>query len=685
MPGFRERYAPRQAEAVSAARRGRTQIKVPEHRMQSAVMFAKAVDAQLNGRPNEAKDLYKRLLRRHPDASEVLGNLAVLVKKDGQVAVAEQMLRRAVRANPQNFSALTTLANIRLAEKRYAEAKEFNDAALAIEPHFPDAIVNNGVILIRDNKVQEAEFEFWRAMQLDPTNINARLNFANARRLKRENLDGTIETLKHIVEHQPDNHLAHLILCSTYQETMKYVKALEHAQIAAELTNGTFDDALNAVATTHVVLGELEEAMAFYEKSSEISPDNLVTATAYLFTLNYDDRKTATEVFQEYRNHAQRISKDKKRFSHANRPRIIDRPIRVGYSSPDFYTHVVSFFIDPILRNHDKMRFEFYAYANVVKPDEHTVYLKKHFKKWVDVTQMNDEEMAQQIYNDGIDIVVDLAGYTFGNRLGALAMKPAPIQATYLGFGYTTGLDEIDYFIGDKNFTPTGSEPYFAEKIIQIEAPVYAYNPPRHRTPDVCEPPATRKGYVTFGTMSRMIRLNNRLLSVWKRILDRVPGSKLRFDQKTFEDPETIERFYRRLESLGYSRDRVELTSTLEHWNGYHEFDIALDCWPHNAGTTTFEALFSGVPVISKRDRVSVGRLSDMVRSPLGLGNWVVDTEEQFVEKAVQMASDIPALAEIRRKLRPMMENSPFLDFEGRTRALEAGYMEMVRRYNEER
>jgi protein O-GlcNAc transferase len=182
-----------------------------------------------------------------------------------------------------------------------------------------------------------------------------------------------------------------------------------------------------------------------------------------------------------------------------------------------------------------------------------------------------------------------------------------------------------------------------------------------------------------------MIRLNNRLLCVWKEILDRVPGSKLRFDQKTFEDPETIERFYQRLERLGYDRSRVELVSTPEHWNGYKEFDIALDCWPHNAGTTTFEALYLGVPVVSKRDRPSVGRLSDMVMSPLGLSDWVVNTEAEFIEKAVALASDLPKLAEIRQSLRAHINESTFLDFRLRTRNLEAGYLEMVRRYNEER
>jgi predicted O-linked N-acetylglucosamine transferase (SPINDLY family) len=172
---------------------------------------------------------------------------------------------------------------------------------------------------------------------------------------------------------------------------------------------------------------------------------------------------------------------------------------------------------------------------------------------------------------------------------------------------------------------------------------------------------------------------------VWKQILDRVPGSKLRFDQKTMDDPETVERFYRRLEGLGFERSRVELVSTPEHWNGYREFDIALDCWPHNGGTTTFEALFSGVPVVGKRDRVSVGRFADMVLKPLGMEEWIADTPEEFVELAVKLASDLPRLADIRANLRKRMTESAFFDFKARTRGLEAGYYEMVRRYNEER
>ncbi len=653
--------------------------------MKPVVMFAKAVDSQLAGRTEEAKTLYKKLLRYYPNSSEVLGNLAVLVKKDGHVQLAEQMLQRAIRANPENHSALTTLANIKLAEKNFPEAKRFNDMALNIEPENPDAMVNEGVLLIRDNKLDEAEWYFWQAMQRDSRHTTARMNFANVRRLKRDNLDASIDMLKSVAAQDPENTIVHLMICAANQDAQHYVEALRAAERALEITKGESEEALNAMATSHVILGELEEAMSYYERSQAIDPTNVATGTAYLFTINYDDRKTQEQVFHEYQRLAGLLSKDKKQYSHTLRPPVKDRRIRIGYSSPDFYTHVVSYFIEPILRNHDKSKFEVFAYANVIKPDEHTVYFKRFFDKWVDVVQMSDEEMAAQIRADDIDILIDLAGHTHGNRLPVFAMKPAPIQATYLGFGYTTGFEQMDYFIGDKNFCPSGSDPYFSETVLNIEAPVYAYNPPRHRAADVVPPPAMSKGYITFGTMTRMIRLNNRLLAVWREILERVPGSKLRFDQKTFDDPDTVERFYQRLEGLGYDRSRIDLVSTPEHWNGYKEFDIALDCWPHNAGTTTFEALFSGVPVISKRDRVSVGRLSDMVLEPLGLGGWVADTEEQFVDLAVKLASDIPALAEIRSTLRDRMSESPFFDFKARARGLEAGFLEMVRRYNGER
>jgi protein O-GlcNAc transferase len=651
--------------------------------MKAQQLFEAAVNAQLTGDFEAAKTNYKKLLRTYPDNSVVLGNLAVIVKKEGQLAVAENMLQRAVRANPQNFSALTTLANIALDRKDFDKARALNDTALSIEPHSPDALVNRGVLLIRDNQITKAEDDFWRAMQLDPNNINAKMNLANCRRLRKENVEGSITMLLSALEQQPDNPGIHILLCYSYQDTLQFVKALQFARSAYAIKQEA-EYAL-AIANALVVLGEFEEGLEYYQHALKACPEAYMIEGSYLFALNYDHRKTPEQVFAEYQRYGQKLALGKTRFSHEDRPKIEGRKIRIGYSSPDLYSHVVTYFLEPILRNHDKERFEVFAYANVAKPDTHTMHLKRYFDHWVDVVEMNDEDMARRIKDDEIDILIDLAGHTFGNRLRALASRPAPIQATYLGYGYTTGMEEIDYFIGDPNFTPEGCDAVFSEKVQRIQAPVYAYNPPRVQIPDVEPLPALEKGYVTFGTMTRLVRLNDGMLKVWKRVLDSVPGSKLRIDQKPFEEKETIARFHERLNKLGFGPGQVELVSTHPHWDGYHQFDISLDCWPHNTGTTIFDSLFSGVPVISKRDRPSVGRLSAMVLEPIGLGDWIADTEDEFVEKAVAMASDLPELAQIRAGLRARVEASPFFDFTGRTRSLEAGYLDMVRRYNEAR
>ena len=335
--------------------------------------------------------------------------------------------------------------------------------------------------------------------------------------------------------------------------------------------------------------------------------------------------------------------------------------------------------MEPIFRNHDREQFELFAYSNTANPDDHTERMKGYFDHWVDVVRMSDEEMAQRVYDDQIDILVDMAGHTAGNRLPVFAMRPAPIQASSsIGFGYTTGLKEVDYFICDENLVPAGSEAYFSEEPLRLPAPCLAYAPPRDVIPDISELPALSKGYVTFGSLTRLTRLNDPQLRIWGEILERVPGSRLRLDQKPFAYEGTREMFWERLEGLGIARDRVDLTCSSPHWDAYREIDITLDSWPHNAGTTTIESLWMGVPVLSKLDRVSVGRVGAMILEPLGLGDWLVESEEAYVAHAVAAASDLGSLAELRGELRSRLEGSALLDEVAFAQNLRAAYPRML-------
>ena len=225
--------------------------------------------------------------------------------------------------------------------------------------------------------------------------------------------------------------------------------------------------------------------------------------------------------------------------------------------------------------------------------------------------------------------------------------------------------------------TPEGSS-LLSEKLIRLPAPFLVYEPPRDITPDIADLPALRNGYVTFGSLTRTIRLNDPLLKVWKKILDRVPGSRLRLDQKPFVAEGMRELFWQRLEGLGIPRERVELTCSQPHWLAYQDIDILLDCWPHNAGTTTIESLWMGVPVLSKVDRPSMGCVGATLLKPLGLEDWVVKDEAAYIEKAVDHASNLTNLTQLRASLRQRLEKSSLLDAVKCTKETEAAYQQML-------
>jgi predicted O-linked N-acetylglucosamine transferase (SPINDLY family) len=483
---------------------------------------------------------------------------------------------------------------------------------------------------------------------------------------------------------KPDHAEAYNNLAIALEELGKFDEAEASARQALSLKSD-YAQAHNTLAVTLKELGRLKEAAESLRHAISLKPDYAEARHNLLFTLNYDHRLSAADLYSHYAAYDEVVSELTKHcFTHNQRPQMRDRRVRIGYSSPDFRGHVCRYFMEPIFRNHDRDQFELFAYSNTPSTDQHTERMKGYFDHWVDVVRMTDEEMAQRIYDDQIDILVDMAGHTKGNRLPVFAMRPAPIQASsFIGFGYTTGLSEIDYFLCDENLVPEGSEEYFSEEPYRLPAPGYAYEPPREETPEVSELPALRNGYVTFGSLTRTIRINDPLLRVWSEILERVPNSRLRLDQKSFAHEGMRELFWQRLEGLGLPRERVELTCSTPHWNAYHDIDITLDCWPHNAGTTTLESLWMGVPVLSKIDRASVGRIGAAALKPLGLEDWLVETAEAYVERAVSFASDIDALSKLRAELRGRVDQGPHLDAATITGHLESAYRQMIKSFGE--
>ena len=394
---------------------------------------------------------------------------------------------------------------------------------------------------------------------------------------------------------------------------------------------------------------------------------------------------SAEEIFAEYRRwdrqHALPLLPAHPSFELDRSP---ERRLRIGYVSPDFRQHAVALFAEPLLAAHDRSAVELHCYAEVPAPDAVTERFRALADHWHSTVGLSDEELAEQIRRDRIDVLVDLAGHTAGNRLLTFARKPAPVQVTWLlGHGYTSGLSAMDAFLADAELAPPGSDGLFSEHLVRLSRIPLAYAPPAEM-PDVAPLPARANGCITFGYFGRTVRLNDAVLAAWARILHAVPGSRLMLNSSPFGEPAGREQMSARFAALGIDPARFDLVYTSPQprtWAAYGEIDIALDPFPHNAGTTTIEALWQGVPVLSLAGRPTVGRFGAAILHAVGLDDWVTNDVDAYVARAVAAAADIDALARLRAELRPRFAASPLRDAAGLAREIEAAYRTLWRRW----
>lgn len=426
--------------------------------------------------------------------------------------------------------------------------------------------------------------------------------------------------------------------------------------------------------------GKLHEAANYYLRGLQAAPGFVPGYSAYLFAMNYRTDLDPESLAAGYREFGARWEPP---FSNGQRAFSVDRSpqrrLKVGYVSPDFRGHACSFFVLPLLAAHDERAVEIYGYSDVRAADEVTHRIRNACHHWRQTAGLNDEQLADLIRLDGIDVLVDLAGHSANNRLMAFARRPAPVQVTWLGMGHTTGLKAMDYFLTSPAFVPPGTEGLFSEQVYRLQRAPYVYRP-HPASPEVTPLPARTHGAVTFGCFSRLIRLNDRVVQVWSRILKSLPDSTLVLNSRALADPGTRQFHLDRFQREGIDPSRVRMLasgSPIEALSAYRDIDLALDPFPHNAGTTTFEAMWMGVPVISLRDVPPLGRFGDALLKEVGLGDWVADSEEAYVQLACQWACDIEGLSELRASLRQRMCDSNLMDEPAFARAMEGAYREM--------
>ena len=578
------------------------------------------------------------------DALNVRGMIAY---RRGDFPMASKWLTRAISSHPRHAAAHSNLGAALRALGQLGAAETVYRRALDISPDMQEAHVNLANLLIDRHKPAEAEQLLRQSLAQAPPTSNL------------------MTTLGLALYHQG--------------RLVDTVTALRRAQA---LDSNNYEACRN-LGGALAGLGQFDEAENLHRRALALRPDYAAGHSSLLFGLNYRPDLTPDEIFAKYREFDARHAAPLRTAiqPHANH-RAPERRLRLGYVSPDFCEHVVSAFMLPLLAEHDRSRFEVFAYAEVRSPDAMSEQIKGRVDHWISTVGLSDAALAERIRADQIDVLVDLAGHTTGNRMLTFARRPAPVQVTYfVGHGATTGITAFDAFLSDANLTPVGCEGVFSEPILRLDRIPLVYKP-NAAMPEVGPLPALANGYVTFGHFGRAIRLNDGVIAAWSEILKRVPGSRLMLNNAPFADPATGALFIERFARHGIKADRLDLVCTspqTKTWATYGEIDIALDPFPHNAGTTTVEALWMGAPVISLADRPSVGRFGAMILGAVGLDDWVAGDVEAYVAKAALAATDLDYLAQVRAGLRGRFEASAMGDAPGLARTIEGGFRALWR------
>jgi len=585
------------------------------------------------------------------DESSIMIDKAITLHEQGDLAAAEKIYRNIINKDPNNDKALYLLG------------------VVAQDTHHPHAAVK----LLN------------KALNLNPKPLVYYFHLARAH-TDLKNWRDAIRLYRFILHSTPDDVVVRINLGILLSRSGYVIEAIKHYRFALSKEPNNIL-ARNNLALALQAKGDLDRAEEEYRRTLKFQPDYVKARDNLLFLLSYYVRCSPEDMLSAHMEwdrvlgqagrtngyHHQRMASSQ---SETN------RRLRIGYVSPDMKQHSVSYFFEPLLGAHDRRQFEIYCYAEVSVGDAVTERLKAQADGWVMTVGMSDAALAERIHNDGIDILIDLAGHTAGNRLGAFTYKPAPVQATYLGYFTTTGLAAMDYWISDAVMTPADTVELSSETIWRLPRSCVVYQAPADAPAVVSRGSET----ITFGSFNDLSKVSGAAVRCWSEILKQVPGSRLLLKAKQLSDAGEQSKWRERFVAHGIEAERLILRarteSLAEHLALYGEVDIALDAMPRTGGTTTAEALYMGVPVISLAGERFIERLSASMLTAVELESLVVASEAAYIARAVSLAADRAGRRELRASLRERMLASPLCDAADLTRHLEQGYQKMWRDFS---
>jgi len=548
-------------------------------------------------------------------------------------------------------------------------------------------IHNNLGNALRDTKqLDEAIVEFQRAVELKPESADIHRNLGTAL-YDKGRFDEAIAAHRQAIHLKPDYAEAYSNLGIALTDAGQLDEAMAAYWQAIRFKPG-FAEAYSNLGNALRGIGQLDEAIAAYREAIRLKPGLAGAHSNLVFTLHYHPGYGGKMIQEELGRWSQQHAEPLKKFiqPHVNN-RDAERRLRLGYVSPDFGEHPVGRFLLPLLEQHDHRQFEVFCYSDVARPDAMTERFRSRADHWRDIVNLNDEQAAARIGEDGIDVLIDLAGHTAGNRLLVFARRPAPVQVSYLGYPGSTGLSTIDYRLTDRFADPPDlADSFDTEALYRLPQTNWCLAA-QEDSPPVAAPPATRRDHVTFGSFNNFGKITEAMLQVWGRILHEVSGSRLLLKTAAFGAASVRERVGRNFAAQGIDASRLNLRGPepdhASHLALYGEMDIALDTFPYHGTTTTCDALWMGVAVITLAGQTPASRVGVSLLSNIGLPELVATTPDQYVQIAVDLAQDTGRLDALRRGMRARMLASPLMDAPRFARNVEAAYRQMWRNWCE--
>ena len=609
----------------------------------------------------DAEKNLNKIITKYPNSAILYNILGGILVKKNKLEEAILNCEKSIKINPNYPEAYNNLGIALQKLNKTDVAIENYKKSIALKKNFIQAHHNLGNAYIYLDEPQNSLQHFNKALELNPLYAEAYngLGAANEKLGKKKD---ALKYYKKAIEIKPKYSEAYYNLGTLLSAQSNYDEAILNLEKAIKLNNN-YEKAYNNLGNIFNILGMFEEANNAYQQAIKIKPDYAKAYSNLLFNLIYKPSFDIDNYLSEAKKF--RLNCGIKQKSKINyKYEINPKKLKVGFVSADFGDHPGGYFTLNFLKELKKKNCDLIAYPTVDRNDEFSNYFKNIFSKWDLIKNKTDKAAAEQIIDDGIHILIDAQGHSAKNRLPIFIYKPAPIQITWLGQG-STGIPEIDYFIGNNYITPRQEESHYVEKILRLPKASQCFTPPDFDL-QTGTLPAIKNNFITFGCINKLSKINDEVIDLWSKILLLIPKSKLLLKNKVLDNKTAFDNIVKKFEKNkvkkeqlileGESKNRKELLIT------YNKIDIALDPFPFQGNTTSIEAIWMGVPVITLKGNRYLFHFGESINSNLKMINWVANTKDDYILKAKNFSSDLKNLEKTRLILREIFYQSPLFD-----------------------